>query len=160
MNRLAVLTFPNQTKIDEAIRALRKLHSGPGIKLYASAVVTKNADGKLKVQEITKEGHGGIAVGALIGALAGLPAGPAASAIIAAGGAVIGNAADLIAQDDFKEFANNIADNVVPGGAAIVADVAEDNLVAFKAMMQAVGGGVLTSACNNPQTNSPVVKET
>jgi uncharacterized membrane protein len=115
---------------------------------------------KLKVQEITKEGHGGTAVGAFIGALAGLPAGPAASAIMAAGGAVIGNAVDLIAQDDFKEFANNIADNVVPGGAAIVADVAEDNLVAFKAMMQAVGGGVLTSPCSNPQTNTPVVKET
>lgn len=102
------LTFPNQTKIDEAIRALRKLHSGSGIKLYASAVLTKNADGKLSVQKITKEGHGGTAVGALIGALAGLPAGPAAAAIMVAGGAVIGNAADLIAEADFKEFANNI----------------------------------------------------
>jgi uncharacterized membrane protein len=47
MNRLAVLTFPNQTKIDEAIQVPRKLHSGPGIKLYASAVVAKNVDGKL-----------------------------------------------------------------------------------------------------------------
>jgi uncharacterized membrane protein HdeD (DUF308 family) len=42
--------------------------------------------------------------GALIGALAGVPAGPAAAAIMAAGGAAIGNAADLIAADDL-EFA-------------------------------------------------------
>jgi hypothetical protein len=37
------------------------------------------------VQEITKEGHGGTGVGALIGARAGLPAGPAAAAIAAPG---------------------------------------------------------------------------
>jgi hypothetical protein len=45
----------------------------------------------------------------LIGALAGVPAGPAAAVIMAAGGAAIGNAADLIAEDDFTEFADNVA---------------------------------------------------
>jgi hypothetical protein len=55
---------------------------------------------------ITKESHGG--TGAFIGALAGLPAGPAAVAIMATGGAIIGNAAYLSAADDFNKFANNI----------------------------------------------------
>ncbi len=143
MNRVAVWQFPNQTKINEAVQVLRKFHSRLGRKLYASAVVMKNIDGQLSVQEITKEGHGGTTVGALIGALAGLPAGPAAAAIMAAGGAVIGDAADLMAKDDFNDFANNIAKNVVPGGAIIVADVAEDGLTAFKAAMQDLGGSVL-----------------
>ena len=58
--------------------------------------------------------------------------------------AVIGNAADLSTEDDFNEFANNIADNVVRGGAAIVADVAEDGVTTLKTMMQGLGGTVLS----------------
>ena len=144
MNRLVVSTFPDQTKINEAIGALKKFHSERTIQMHASAVVTKSADGKLSVQEITKEGHGGTLVAVLIGALAGLAVGPVAAAITATGGAVIGNAADLSTEDDFNEFANNIADNVVRGGAATVADVAEDGVTDFKIVMQGLGGTVLS----------------
>jgi hypothetical protein len=80
----------------------------------------------------------------LIGALAGLAVGPVAAAITATGGAVIGNAADLSAEDDFNEFANNVADNVVRGGAATVADVAEDGVTTIKTVMQGLGGTVLS----------------
>jgi len=65
-------------------------------------------------------------------------------AITATGGAVIGNAADLSTEDDFNEFANNIADNVARGGAAIVADVAEDGVTTLKTVMQGLGGNVLS----------------
>ena len=66
------------------------MHGGDGIKLYGSAVVARDPGGKLSVQEITKEGHGGAAVGALIGALAELLGGPLAATIAAAGGFTIG----------------------------------------------------------------------
>jgi uncharacterized membrane protein len=142
VNRLVVSTFPDQTRMDQAIEALKKLHSERTIKMRGSAVVTKSAEGKLSVQEITKEGHGGTLVAALIGALAGLAVGPVAAAITATGGAVIGNAADLSAEDDFNEFANDVADNVVRGGA--VADVAEDGVTTIKTVMQDLGGTVLS----------------
>lgn len=145
VNRLTVLIFPDQTRIDEAIGALKTIHSERTIKMLGSAVVTKSTDGKLSVQEITEEGHGGPLIAALIGALAGLLAGPAAAVIAATGGAVIGNAADLSAEDEFNEFAANIADAVIPGGAAIIADVAEDGEGAFVATMQRLGGTVLVS---------------
>lgn len=145
MNELVVLIFPDQVKVEEAIRALRKLHSERSAKLYASAVVAKSADGNFSVREVTGEGHGGTKTGALIGALAGLLAGPATAAVMAAGGAMIGNAADLSSEDDFTEFANNIADQIVPGGAAIVADVSKDHVTAFNAAMQEFGGTVLHS---------------
>lgn len=51
------------------------------------------------------------------------------------GGAVIGNAEDPSAGDDFTEFANAVAGQVAPGGAVIVADVGEDGVPAFKAVM-------------------------
>jgi uncharacterized membrane protein len=145
MNELVVLTFHDQVKIDEGIRALRKLHSERSAKLYASAVVAKGADGKFSVREITDKGHSGTRTAALIGALAGLLAGPAAATVMAVGGAAIGNAADLSAEDDFTEFATNIADQIDPGGAAIVADVSKDRVTAFKAAMQDLGGTVLHS---------------
>jgi uncharacterized membrane protein len=99
MSELMVLTFPNQTKIDEACGILRRLHFGRSKALCASAIVTKNADGNVSVQRVTKGGHGGSAVAALIGALAGLPAGPAAAIIMATGGAVLGAAVDISAED-------------------------------------------------------------
>jgi len=143
MTEFVALSFPDQVKIDDAIRSLRKFHSEHSHKLYASAVVTKATDGKLSIQEITREGHGSTIVAALIGALAGLPAGPAAAAIMATGGAVIGNAADLTIQDHFTEFADNIAESVPLGGAMIVADVAEDGLPVFRAAMESIGGTVM-----------------
>ncbi len=108
-----------------------------------SAVLAKDAEGKFSVHEITDEGHGGTKIGALIGALAGLAVGPAAATVMAVGGAVIGNATDLSNEDDFTEFANNMADQVVPGGAAIVADVSEDGVTTFEATMRGLGGAVL-----------------
>lgn len=141
MNQLVALSFPDQMKIEEAIRALRKLCSEHS--LYASVVVTKDSEGKLSVQEITKEGRGGTAVGALIGALAGLPAGPAAAAIMATGGALIGNAADLTIEGDFTELTNSIADKTPPGGAVIIADVTEESMSGFRTKMQAIGGTVI-----------------
>ena len=143
MNRLVVLRFSNEAKTDEAIRALRKLHSERSVKLGASTAVARDSQGKLSVQEITKEGHGGTAAGALIGALAGLPAGPLAVAIMAAGGALIGDAADLSVQSDFAEFASNVAGKIGPGSAVIVAEVDEDGVRTFEGIMKALGGEVV-----------------
>ena len=96
------------------------------------------------MQEITKESYGGTAAVAFIGALAGLPDGPLAVAIMAAGGALIGNAADLSVQSDFAEFANNIAGKIDPGSAVIVAEVNNDNIRSFEGVMRGVGGEILS----------------
>ncbi|MGP0092101.1 MAG: DUF1269 domain-containing protein [Xanthobacteraceae bacterium] len=143
MNRFVVLSFPDQVKTDEAIRALRKLHSEGNIKLYASAFLARDSHGKLSVQEITKEGLGGTAVGALIGGLAGLPLGPLAATIGAAGGALIGNSADLLHQGDEAEFAEKISRELAPGKSAVVAEVDDDGVIAFEALMESIGGIVV-----------------
>jgi uncharacterized protein YcfJ len=74
-----------------------------------------NSGGKLSVQEVTKEGFGGTAVGALIGGLASSPAGLLAATIGAAGGATIGNSADLINNRAFTEFPDRISGELAPG---------------------------------------------
>jgi hypothetical protein len=76
MNKFVVVTFAEEAKIPHGTSALKKMHVEGGVKLHASAIVVRDPSGKLSVQEVTKEGLGGTAVGALIGGLAGLPLGP------------------------------------------------------------------------------------
>jgi uncharacterized membrane protein len=97
----------------------------------------------LSVQEITKEGHSGAAVGALIGALAGVLGGPLAATIAAAGGAILGQSADLISKGADAGFVEKVSAELTPGKAAVVADVAEDGAPSFEAQMESIGGSVI-----------------
>jgi len=141
MNRFVVVTFPDVAMIHRATGALDKLHAERTI--YASAVVAKDPSGELSVQEVTKEGLGGTAAGTLIGGLAGLPLGPLAVTLGAAGGAIIGNSADLLNQHNEVQFTEKISRELAPGTAAVVAEVGEDGLIAFEALMKAIGGTVV-----------------
>ncbi len=140
MSKLVVVMFPDAAMIQEAIDALKKLRAERSIRLYASTVVARDASGKLSVKEVTKEGLGGTAVGALIGGLAGLPLGPLAVTIGAAGGALIGGSADLTNEGADTEFAEKISREWAPGKAAVVAEVHNDGVVAFEALMKSIGG--------------------
>lgn len=143
MNEFVVVMFPDETKMQEGTRILRELRAKDSIKLYASTVIAKDADGRLSVQEITSEGFGGTAVGALIGGLAGLPAGPVAAMFGAAGGAIIGMSADRINQRTDIELVDKISRELEPGKAVVVAEIAEDGAGTFAALMGAIGGTVV-----------------
>ncbi len=143
MSKFVAIVFPNKEKIPEAVRTLRNMHGGKGIKLFGSAVVVGDPGGKLSVQEITKEGHGGAAVGALIGALAGVLGGPLAATIAAAGGAILRQSADLISQRADAGFVEKVSAELTPGKAAVVVDVAEDGAPSFEALMESIGGAVV-----------------
>lgn len=143
MSEFVVVTFPDAAMIRQGTDALKKLHAEGTITLHASAIVARDPSGKLSVQEVTKEGLGGTAAGALIGALAGLPLGPLAVTIGAAGGAIIGNSADLINQSADAEFAEKISRELAPGKSAVVAEVDDDGVIAFEALMESIGGTVV-----------------
>ena len=143
MSKFVVVIFPDETKINQGTRTLKDLHAKGSIKLYASAVVARDLGGKLKVHDITSEGLGGTAVGALIGGLAGLSAGPLGATVGAAGGAIIGIAADRINQRTEAEFADKISRELAPGKAAIVAEVDEDRVISFEALMKSIGGSTI-----------------
>lgn len=143
MTKLITVIFPDEAKVHEGIRVLKEVQAEGSIKLYASAVVARDSGGKLSVQEITQEGPGVTAVGALIGGLAGLPAGPLGVTIGAAGGAIIGGSAELINQRADSEFVDKISHELAPGKSAVVADIDEDGVTAFEGKMQAIGGAIV-----------------
>jgi uncharacterized membrane protein len=143
MSNIVVIIFPDEAKIAQATRTLQDFRARGNNTLHASAVVAKDSSGKLSVKEITKEGHGGTAVGALLGGLAGLPLGPLAATIGAAGGATIGVSAELLNKGDEAAFVEKISRELAPGKSAVVAEVDDDGLIAFKALMASIGGTVV-----------------
>ncbi|MFY9893265.1 MAG: DUF1269 domain-containing protein [Xanthobacteraceae bacterium] len=143
MSKLVVVMFPDAATLQRATGALKKVRAEGSIKLYASTVIARDTSGTLSVQEVTKEGLGGAAVGALIGGLAGLPLGPLAVTIGAAGGALIGGSADLTNEGADTEFAEKISRELAPGKEAVVAEVDDDGAIAFKALMKSIGGTIV-----------------
>src|SRR3974390_2560647 len=105
MNAFVVVAFHDAAMLHRGIGTLEKLQTEGKVKLYASTAVARDSNGKLSVQETTKEGLGATAVGALIGGVAGLPLGPLAMTIGAAAGATIGMSADLLNEGDEGKFA-------------------------------------------------------
>ena len=143
MSKLVVVTFSDEAKTREGASAVTDLHAKGSIKVYASTVVARDSNGNLSAQEITGEGHGGAVAGAFIGGLAGLAAGPLAATIGAAGGVLIGGSADLVNQHAETAFAEKISRDLTPGRTAIVVEVADDDAIPFRTLMEAIGGSVV-----------------
>ena len=81
-SKLMLVTFSDQTNIDEAVDAIvTNLSSGNQSGVYRLAVLAKATDGQISVRDITEESHGTVGAGALIGALTGcgVPAGAAST---------------------------------------------------------------------------------
>ena len=70
MNKLVVLIYPDQSKIDEASGTLRRLHSNEAPNSTPRLLFCEKRRWKVIRQEITNEGHGGTKTAALLGALA------------------------------------------------------------------------------------------
>jgi uncharacterized membrane protein len=139
MSKIVAAIFPDKPKADEGNLALKKLVAD-GIAVHASVIVSRTSDSKLSVVEYAYEGSHVTAAAALIGGLAGLPGGPIAAAMGAAGGALIGIAVELTEKGHQTRFLDRISDKLAPGRAALVADIAEEGTSSFEARMGALGG--------------------
>src|SRR5260370_10350625 len=96
MSRYIGVIFADEAKADEGSRVLKDLHVEGNIALSGMAVVVKNATGALLAKKPVDEGPLGLAAGALIGGLAGLPGGPVGGVIGATRRALFGRAAELV----------------------------------------------------------------
>ena len=143
MNTYIGVIFPDEAKADEGARVLKDLHAEGSIALSEMVVVVRGATGMLSVKKSYNEGPLGMAAGALIGGLAGLPGGPVGAVIGATGGALVGRAADLINRGDLTKFLDKISRELPPGTTAVVAEVTEQTLGLCDTRMRAIGGTVV-----------------
>jgi uncharacterized membrane protein len=140
MNKMLVAVFDTEPAAFEGLKALKELHEDGDITLYATAVLIKDSTGAVSVKQSADSGPLGTAVGMLSGSVTGLLAGEAgAAAGLAAGaiagplgaavgfslGALTGLMVDLSHSGVNVDFVDEVSKALLPGKAAVVAEVEE-----------------------------------
>ena len=102
-------------------------------------LATRDPKGELSKEEVTKRGHGATAAGALIGGLAGFALDPIAMMLGAAGGAILGYAAEVLHEREAAWFVEKTSGNLPPGSASAVVEIAERDVTEFARLMESFG---------------------
>ncbi|SEQ15739.1 Uncharacterized membrane protein [Thalassovita taeanensis] len=145
MNKFVVTIFPDEKTAYEGFRALQELSEEGSISLFSNAVVLKDAEGAIEVKNVQTEGPLGTAIGAVLGGLVGLLAGPIGAVAGLAGGVMAGGLYDLYNVGVSNTFVKSITDELSPGKAAVIAEVAETWMTPLDTRMEALGGIVVRS---------------
>jgi uncharacterized membrane protein len=126
MTNLVVVSFTNESQAIEASHKMIELESLGDISVYEKVIVKKEANGEVTVlQTNTTEGVrtlSGMAIGTLIGALAG-PVGVLAGM---ATGTLVGTMFEAAYFDFSNDFGSKVVDQLQPGAVAIIAEIYED----------------------------------
>jgi uncharacterized membrane protein len=149
MDRMLVVVFDTESKAYDGKRALLDLDSDGSIVVYASAVVSKNADGTTTIRQSDDPGPLGTLVGASLGSLIGLLGGPAGVAIGAAVGMLAGGTADLSNARVGDDFIDDVTKKLTPNKFAVVAEVQEDWTTPVDTRMEAINGSVFRRALSD-----------
>lgn len=143
ISKFVVITFPDESKAAEGVRALKELHSNGAIALYGHAVIERDAKGTLSIKQKAGEGPLGVGVGALVGGLLGLFGGPMGAAVGVAGGGLLGGFRDLFNLGVGEEFVAAVSKDLTAGKFAIVAEISEDWVSPLDTRMGTLGATVL-----------------
>ena len=142
MNKVTVVVFDDEKRAYEGSRAIRDLHREGSFTLYADAVIAKDANGKVSVRRAPDEDAAGTLSGLLLGSLAGLLGGPVGLAVGAGTGTLIGAAFDLTKAGIGEDFLKEVSEYLLPGRAAVVAEIDEEWQTPLDSRMEAIGGQV------------------
>jgi uncharacterized membrane protein len=146
MDKMVIIVFDNEAKAYEGVKALRELHDEASVTVYGSAVLVKDASGKILVKEADTPGPAGTILGLTVGSLVGLLGGPIGMAAGAATGAMSGSVYDLAQLGVGEDFLVEASASLSPGKAAIVADLNEEWVTPLDTRMEALGAVVLRRA--------------
>jgi uncharacterized membrane protein len=141
MDKVVAVVFNDEKQAYEGLRAFRDLHRDGTITLYSDAVVAKDAGGKLSVQEGGDVPEGTF-VGLLTGSLIGILGGPIGLAVGGSTGTLIGAAFDLTRAGIGEDFLEEMSAYLLPGKAAVIAELDEEWQAPIDTRMEALGGHV------------------
>ena len=143
MDRMLVVVFSNAQQASEGSEALRQLDYDGDIAVYDAAIVAKTPNGTATVKRSSEYGPMGTLTGLAVGSLIGLLGGPAGVAVGFVGGTLIGALSDSENLTVGRDFIQDAANELVPGKAALVAEIEEDEITPLDMRMEALGGHVL-----------------
>ena len=142
-NKMIVAVFDNEKNAYEGSKALNDLHAEGSITLYASAVIAKDAAGKVSVKQLDDHGPVGTGVGLVTGTLIGLLGGPVGVAVGVSAGTFGGMVYDLAKVGVGEDFLQEVARQMTPGKVAVVAEVQEQWVMPLDTRVEAAGGVVI-----------------
>ena len=142
MNKILVAVFNSEVLAFEGLSALKGLHKDGDVTVYATAVLMKDASGKVSLNQTAEDGPTGTAFGLLAGSMVGLLAGPVGLAVGASLGGLTGMIADLNKSGIDVQFVDEVSKALAPGKAAVVADVDEGWTAPVDARVTKLGGMV------------------
>ena len=145
-DKMIVVIFDNEKQAYEGFKALKDLQAEGSITLYASAVIAKDADGKLTVEETAERGPVGTGVGLVTGSLIGLLGGPVGAALGAYAGSLGGVLYDLAKAGVGADFLAEVEQELKPRKVAVVAEIWEEWVMPVDTRMEAAGGVVFRRA--------------
>jgi uncharacterized membrane protein len=141
MDKVIAVVFDDEKQAYEGSQAFRDLHRDGSITLYSGAVVGKDASGKLLVRE-GGEGPEGTLFGLLTGSLIGVLGGPIGLAVGASTGTMFGAAFDLTRAGISDDYLTEMSEYLLPGKAAVIAELDEEWQTPLDTRMEALGGHV------------------
>lgn len=139
---MLVAVFDNEKTAFEGLSALKDLHKKGDITLYATAVVTKNEKGELRLHTAADEGPVGTATGLFAGSLIGLLGGPIGLAVGATTGLFAGLIFDINNDDINTTFADEVSDALTNGKTAVIAEIDENWTVPVDTKLDALNAMV------------------
>jgi uncharacterized membrane protein len=140
MNKVVVVVFGDEKQAYEGSRALHALDNEASITLYADAVIAKDTKGKVAVRRAPDDVPVGTFSGMVMGSLIGLLGGPVGFAIGAGSGSLMGAAFDLTRVGIGEDFVSEVEEFLLPGKAAVVAEIDEEWQTPLDTRMEALGG--------------------
>jgi uncharacterized membrane protein len=146
MDRMLVVVFSELSKALDGRDALKSLDRDDSITDYASAVITKNADGTITVNEEDDHAVLRALLGTSLGSLIGLLGGPIGVGIGAAAGSLAAITADLDNARVGADFVDEVSKQLTPGKFALVAEIDEEWTPWVNLRMEELGGVVYRRA--------------
>jgi len=146
MQRMLVVVFETHDKADEALIALRRLEDESIISIYAHAVVMKDDQGVVTGARARDAAPRPTLGGTAVGSALGLFGGPMGVAVGAVSGFAIGAMTEYTRIRAARGFVRDVADALLPGDAALVAEINEESTDRVNARMDALGGLLLRRA--------------
>jgi uncharacterized membrane protein/sporulation protein YlmC with PRC-barrel domain len=143
MDKMLVVVFDSEAKAYEGSKALQELQDEGSINLYAKTVITRDASGKVVVKQEGDQGPIGTAVGMLTGSLVGLIGGPVGLILGGGAGMSMGLLYDLMNLGVGEDYLDEVKKTLLPGKAAVVAEVWEEWTTPVDTRMESLGGEVL-----------------
>ncbi len=139
-NKILVSVFDTETMAFEGLSALKDLHRDGDITMYASTVIAKDPAGTVMVRQTADRGPVGTLVGIVTGGLVGVLGGPVGVAVGAYIGGFGGLMYDLFSAGIGMDFVDEVGAALVPGKAAVIADIDEMWVTPVDTRLGALGG--------------------